>query len=193
MIMIMISWSFVALCTFVAPTFAQSNGMDMSMDVPMDLAVGNMLPYIHFTRGDNVWFLGWVPSSVGSTVGTCIGVFLLSMLERWLAACLELAERHWDERASVLALGKSDSVSTLPSPSASPPLPTARQSKWLQLPPFVFEFDIMRGVLFSMHAFIKVFLMLAVMTFQLAFLVSIAVGSGVGEMLFGRFSLSHEH
>lgn len=29
------------------------NGMDMSMDGGMSLAVGNMLSYLHFTPGDN--------------------------------------------------------------------------------------------------------------------------------------------
>ncbi|KAG8215359.1 Ctr copper transporter family-domain-containing protein [Butyriboletus roseoflavus] len=181
--------SILTLCFLVAPTFAQSNGMITSMDVPMDLAVGQMLPYVHFTPGDTVWILGWVPSSAGSMVGTCIGVFLLAMLERWLAACLELAEQHWAERANIMALEKSD-VSSLSSSSS----PSAKKSKWLQLPPFVPEFDITRGVLFTAHAFIRVLLMLIVMTFQLAFIASITVGSGVGETLFGRLALSaHEH
>lgn len=50
--MIMIPWPILVLCSFVAPTLSQSNGMDMSMDMPMDLAVGHMLPYLHFTPGD---------------------------------------------------------------------------------------------------------------------------------------------
>lgn len=50
--MIMTSRPLLALCFFIAPTFAQSNGMDMSMDMPMDLIVGRMLPYAHFTPGD---------------------------------------------------------------------------------------------------------------------------------------------
>ena len=50
--MVMRPSSILALCSFIAPTFAQSNGMIMSMDGPMDLAVGRMLPYVHFTPGD---------------------------------------------------------------------------------------------------------------------------------------------
>ena len=104
----------LALCSFVVPTFAQG-GMDMSMDMSMDLVMGNMLPYAHFTPGDiceyfwtpqvmlatdneKVWFFGWVPSTAGAMTGTCIGLFMLSILERWLAACLELASQHWAER-----------------------------------------------------------------------------------------------
>ncbi|KAF8549687.1 CTR copper uptake transporter [Imleria badia] len=188
----MTPWPVLALCLFVAPIFSQSNGMDMSMDVPMNLAVGNMLPYLHFTPGDTVWFPGWVPSSAGGMVGTCIGVFLLSILERWLAACLELAEKHWAERASIVIIERSDDVTSLPgspTPSSSSSIP--EKSKW-RLPPFASEIDIARGVLFGAQTIIKVLLMLTVMTFQLAFILSIAIGSGVGETLFGRFSLSSQ-
>lgn len=50
--MIVTPWSILALCPYVAPAFSQSNGMETSMDMPMDLAVGHMLPYLHFTPGD---------------------------------------------------------------------------------------------------------------------------------------------
>ncbi|KAG9310812.1 CTR copper uptake transporter [Chiua virens] len=187
----------VALCFFLVPTLAQSNGMDMSMDTSMNLTVGNMLPYVHFTPGDTVWFIGWVPSSASAMVGVCIGVFLLSMFERWLAACLALAEGHWAE--SILVLKKSDEASSLPSSLKSVahtvPVSNPGRSKWFKLPPFVPEVEVTRGVLFATHAFLKVLIMMVVMTFQLAFIFSIAIGSGVGETLFGRFSSSslHEH
>lgn len=45
-----------------------------------------------------MWFLGWVPQSVGAMVGACIGLFLLSLLERWLAALRSVMEVHWDAR-----------------------------------------------------------------------------------------------
>lgn len=77
---------------------AASNGMDMSMDGAMELAVGQMLPYLHFTPGDNLWFLGWVPTSTGAMVGTCIGLFLLSVVDRWIGACRGVMEMHWHNR-----------------------------------------------------------------------------------------------
>lgn len=77
---------------------ADSNGMDMSMDGAMDLSSGNMLSYLHFTPGDTLWFLGWVPSSKGAMVGVCIGLFLLALVERWLAAVRGVMEVHWAVR-----------------------------------------------------------------------------------------------
>jgi solute carrier family 31 (copper transporter), member 1 len=80
------------------PVLAHDNGMDMSMDGSMSLTQGNMLPYLHFTPGDNLWFLGWVPSSAGAMVGACIGLFLLALVERWITACRAVMEVHWNRR-----------------------------------------------------------------------------------------------
>ena len=77
---------------------AHSNGMDMSMDGAMDLAAGNMLMWFHFTPGNVLWFYGWVPTSVGAMVGTCIGLFLLALVDRWIAACRGVMEAHWSKR-----------------------------------------------------------------------------------------------
>lgn len=77
---------------------AHDNGMDMSMDGSMDLAMGQMLPYLHFTPGDIVLFYGWVPSSKGAMVGTCIGLFLFALVERWIGACRGVMEAHWRKR-----------------------------------------------------------------------------------------------
>jgi solute carrier family 31 (copper transporter), member 1 len=107
----------ISLYSVVAVT-AHMNGMDMSMDGSMSLASGQMLPYLHFTTGDILWFLGygsllqgfdvltihdifldrWVPKSTGAMVGACIGLFLLAVFERWLAASRALGEAHWRTR-----------------------------------------------------------------------------------------------
>lgn len=86
----------LAFATLVA---AHDNGMDMSMDGSMDLAMGQMLTYLHFTPGDMLWFLGWVPQSAGAMAGTCIGLFLLGVVERWFAACSAVMQAHWAKRS----------------------------------------------------------------------------------------------
>ena len=75
-----------------------SDGMDMSMDGSMSLASGNMIPYLHFTPGDVLWFQGWVPKSPGAMFGACLGLFLLAIVERWIAAIRSLAEAYWRKR-----------------------------------------------------------------------------------------------
>ena len=79
---------------------AHGNGMDMSMDGSMDLAEGQMLPYLHFApTGDMLFFMGWVPKSTGAMVGTCIGLFLLAIVERWIATCRAVMTAHWKKRS----------------------------------------------------------------------------------------------
>jgi hypothetical protein len=63
-----------------------SNGMDPAMDMPMNLASGRMLPYLHFTPGDILWFEGWVPGRSTTLFGTCVGLFVLALLHRWVVA-----------------------------------------------------------------------------------------------------------
>lgn len=98
----MISFSLILLFPLV---LAVDNGMDMSMDGGMTLASGMMRPYLHFTPGDTLWFLGWVPQSIGAMVGACIGLFMLALLDRWVSAMRNVAEVHWARRyASILPL-----------------------------------------------------------------------------------------
>jgi solute carrier family 31 (copper transporter), member 1 len=93
------------LVTFlVAKALAHDNGMVMSMDQAMSMDMGNMIMYLHFTIGDNLWFLGWAPRSTGAMVGTCIGLFVLAIAERWLAAMRALMELHWSTRLDVRLL-----------------------------------------------------------------------------------------
>ena len=63
-----------------------------------DLMMGTMKPYLHFTPGDILWFMGWVPQSTGAMVGACIGLFLFAILDRWIAATRSLMESHWRSR-----------------------------------------------------------------------------------------------
>lgn len=60
--------------------------------------MGNMTAYLHFTPGDMLWFMGWTPVSSGAMVGACIGLFLLAIIDRWVAACRSLMEAHWHRR-----------------------------------------------------------------------------------------------
>ena len=86
------------LASLIAGALAHSNGMDMNMDQGMDVNMGNMIMYFHFTLGDNLWFLGWAPRSTGAMVGACIGLLILAITERWLVAMWGVMEGHWRMR-----------------------------------------------------------------------------------------------
>ncbi|KZT05109.1 uncharacterized protein LAESUDRAFT_727366 [Laetiporus sulphureus 93-53] len=169
--------------------------MDMSMDDAINLASGEMLPYLHFTPGDILWFQGWVPSSAGAMVGTCIGLLLLAMVERWIAAARAVMNYHWSQRAYVNypACQEQDALPVTALESESKQTPSTRsyavvRSTTRILPPFVFEHDVPRGIFLILQAALSYAFMLVVMTWQLGFIFSILVGLGIGEMLFGRFA-----
>lgn len=54
-----------------------------------------MLPYLHLSLGDILWFEGWVPQSTGAMVGACIGLFLLAIIERWVVTMRAIMEAGW--------------------------------------------------------------------------------------------------
>lgn len=92
----------LSLPTFlIVGTLAHDNGMVMNMDQGMTMNMGNMIMYLHFTIGDNLWFVGWAPRSTGAMVGTCIGIFMLAVAERWLAMMRAVMEAHWRTRFGI--------------------------------------------------------------------------------------------
>ncbi|KAI0753816.1 CTR copper uptake transporter [Fomes fomentarius] len=174
-----------------------SNGMDMSMDGAMDLTMGSMTMWLHFTPGDIVLFYGWVPTSAGAMVGTCIGLFLLALVDRWIAASRAVMEAHWSMRAQIIM---ADRLNTIPSSSARDKKPSAFSVTRIRDvatmrngPPFIPAHDITRGILHAVQATLHFALMLIVMTFQVSFIIAIVVGLGVGEALFGRFASHAAH
>lgn len=165
---------------------SSSDGMDMSMDGSMSLASGNMVPWLHFTPGDVLWFQGWVLKSPGAMFGACLGLFLLAIVERWIAAMRSLAEAYWRKRAQIIArreLVAAAEDSEKPLKSSTPSRIIGSRTAL----PFIPAHDIPRGLLHMGQAAFGFAFMLAVMTFQVGFILSIILGLGVGEMLFGRY------
>ncbi|KAI0374383.1 hypothetical protein BV20DRAFT_961534 [Pilatotrama ljubarskyi] len=102
-------------------------------------------------------------------------------------------------------------INELPSQSNVPVRSRVRVAR--TVPPFVPSHDLPRGVLYAFHTLLTYALMLAVMcvalitwsyryvlkkfsshrTFQAAFIISIVLGSGIGEVLFGRVGSAQNH
>lgn len=79
---------------------------------------------------------------------------------------------------------RSRSKSHLPAAVAGT-LDPARVGRWSR--PFRPAVDIPRGLMWTFITALHYALMLVVMTFQIWWIISVVVGAGVGEMLFGRF------
>ncbi|KAJ7703721.1 Ctr copper transporter family-domain-containing protein [Mycena rosella] len=134
------------------PAHAATNGMDMSMDDGMSLASGTMMTTLHFTPiTDTLWFAGWVPQSAGALTGACVGLFVLALLDRWVAAVRRMMEAHWGGAG----------------PRAAKTFDEDRHEekgrRRLSAPPFVPAHDIMRGAMHVLQAALGFAFMLAVM------------------------------
>lgn len=57
-----------------------------------------MVPWLHFTAGDYLFFETWRPTSKGAIAGACIGLVLFSIFDRWVAAARGNLEHRWRHR-----------------------------------------------------------------------------------------------
>ncbi|KAH7101261.1 Ctr copper transporter [Auriculariales sp. MPI-PUGE-AT-0066] len=172
------------------------------------LVDGTMYSSFHFSLGETVWFQKWVPQSSGALAGAAIGLFLLAILERWIAVIRAVMEVWWKQRAETIISRQFEPLPSYPHPHAaivqgdqevpgsdansSPVDPSRRLQSLLRdsvsgpwSPSFIISHDLSRGGLHMLHSAIQYALMLAVMTFQGAYFIAIVGGSGVGEFLFG--------
>ncbi|RPD63157.1 hypothetical protein L227DRAFT_584763 [Lentinus tigrinus ALCF2SS1-6] len=170
-----------------------------------------MVPWLHFTGGDSLIFKSWHPSSHGAIAGACIGLVIFAIFERWVNAMRGVLSVYWRTRtlAQMSVPSSSDApchdsssiskplkvsavsdgveeVDISPVPSQRPALRVRRVPR--TIPPFLPSHDIPRGALFAFQALLYYVLMLAVMTFQAAYIISIIVGLMIGEVLFGRYA-----
>ncbi|TFY72644.1 hypothetical protein EVG20_g375 [Dentipellis fragilis] len=167
-----------------------------------------MTPYLHFTGGDILYFKSLQPTSHGAIAGACLVLVVLAILERMLSAARGIMQDHWRRSTLSLIAGRSSEyvddttrsddgekkdanveeqvLANSPAASSTPKgRITSRRARIIA--PFVASHDITRGVLYSLQALLAYALMLAVMTFQAAYVISIVLGLGLGEVLFGRF------
>ncbi|KAF2724682.1 Ctr-domain-containing protein [Polychaeton citri CBS 116435] len=149
----------------------------------------------------------WTPTSHGGYAGTCLFLIALAIISRIMMAFRALAERHWrleaagrrrtayrshsehteghrhDEEESVLGIPSHEKHMGVGNSA-----PTA-----LFVTPWVFSIDVPRGVLYFVQAGVSYLLMLAVMTYNVGYFMSVLTGLLVGEILVGRYAVADEH
>ncbi|KAI6133338.1 Ctr copper transporter [Pisolithus croceorrhizus] len=136
--------------------------------------------WLHFGKGDYLLFETWTPSSNGAIAGASIAIFAFGILHRSLAALRRSREDHW--RTRTLAL-----LSKLPARTLSSSTPDHAKSEG-PIPPFIPSHDIPRGIIHAIQTAFSYILMLIVMTFNVAYIIPVILGLGVGEVLFGRIA-----
>ncbi|KAG7099452.1 hypothetical protein E1B28_001303 [Marasmius oreades] len=175
--------------------------MDMGQGSSGGISMMSMMtPWLHFnSSSDTLLLQSWQPKSSGAIAGACIGLVVVCLLERWLSGIRAVMEAYWRNRILVITGTEKKNESSEASSEkccasgpvidsveeqSSKPLRTTTFSR--TLPPFILTHDIPRGLLYAVQALLGYILMLSVMTFQAAYIISIILGMGAGEMLFGR-------
>ncbi|CEL58273.1 hypothetical protein RSOLAG1IB_03019 [Rhizoctonia solani AG-1 IB] len=171
-----------------------------------------VIPYLHFTGGDYLFFSTVAPASRGAIAGACITLAVIAVLERAVAGARGFLALYMDHRqrtlfrvkpagevlmaipGDVLCAGKATEIEASTG-AASPelivrPLPVERRRS---MGPFLWSYELVRGGLFIVQSFFVYAIMLAVMTFNAAYIISIIAGTVMGEILFGRFVVGQAH
>jgi len=161
------------------------------------------MPWLHFTGGDYLFFRSWHPTSAGAIAGACIGLSCLAILDRWIAASRSMLESHWQRRNLVVTskpntdslpshngLEKSESLDNKTHIQAKSGLNHPINGKRI-IPPFIPMHDVPRGLIHAGQSLLAYIMMLAVMTFNAAYIISIVLGLGLGEVIFGRMGNGH--
>lgn len=173
--------------------------MDMN-STTTTTAMTMMTPWLHFSGGDYLIFKTWMPESKGAIAGACIALVAFCILERWIAALRRQMEIKWGSGALVLIRKQHNSYGVDDKPkdpsdkidgieegcSSLPTTPVTVPSRPRLVPPFILMHDITRGIFQAVQSLFSYALMLAVMTFNASYIISIILGLALGEVLFGR-------
>ncbi|CAI6339245.1 unnamed protein product [Periconia digitata] len=144
----------------------------------------------------------WKPSSAGAYAGTCIFLIILAIILR----ALFTAKAFLDARAMQAALkrryvvvadqqpvgdkafndaGSMDGILTTNGVQENVRVVSA-PVKTMQ--PFRFSVDLPRAAIMTVAAAVGYLLMLAVMTYNIGYFLSVLAGAFIGELGFGRFN-----
>ncbi|KDN46028.1 hypothetical protein RSAG8_04535, partial [Rhizoctonia solani AG-8 WAC10335] len=83
------------------------------------------------------------------------------------------------------------STAAISSPASSAESYPAQRRR--SMTPLLWPYELARGGLFVVQSFLVYAIMLAVMSFNAAYNNRIVVGTGLGEILFGRFTVEQTH
>ncbi|CAK5266510.1 unnamed protein product [Mycena citricolor] len=173
--------------------------MNMTSSAPSTNATSSAMPdhsmpdmslmmkaYLHFTPGDLVLFKSIAPRSGGEIFAACLIFFLLAVGERYLRALhAEFRTRCVARTRRLMARMSAEDGKPLTADAADthaiPPVPRRAPRT-----PFILTQELARGALAGVQSTFHYALMLVAMTFNVAYIASIVIGTVVGEMAFGR-------
>ncbi|KAF2418005.1 copper transporter [Tothia fuscella] len=150
----------------------------------------------------------WAPRTTGGYAGTCIFLILLATLYRSLFAAKNILEARWTDQAwnrryVVVADRQPFSEEVKTDPDVKTAVLTANGVEETvrvihrpirSTPAWRFSVDLPRAAFATLIAGLGYLLMLAVMTFNVGYFISVLAGLFIGELAVGRFnSVMDEH
>lgn len=152
----------------------------------------------------------WTPASSGSYAGTCIFLVVLAIIGRCLLAFKAIQEARWLDRDAkrryvvVNNGGSSAPVSERLSADSEAKLMTLTangveenvmvvERRGHEGRPWRFSVDPLRAVLDTVIVGVGYLLMLAVMTMNVGYFMSVLAGVFIGSLAVGRYTSSVEH
>ncbi|KAF2227275.1 copper transporter family protein [Elsinoe ampelina] len=165
----------------------------------------SMAMYFTTAQDTPLWSQTWTPTSTGAYAGTCIFLIVLAIISRGLAAFRQRLEVKWHDAAInrryiVVAGGSNEGqLSNQLKEEGEGGVLTARgidenvqviktKARSREGTPWRVSTDLPRAGIFTVQAGVGYLLMLAVMTFNVGYFLSILVGLFVGEVALGRFT-----
>ncbi|KAF2749079.1 Ctr copper transporter-like protein [Sporormia fimetaria CBS 119925] len=162
----------------------------------------SMMNMVFFTASNTPLYANsWTPSSAGAYAGTCIFLIVLAVLFRTLFTLRAHLEAKWIESAMkrryviVEGQGANEKITSEDTNSMTGILTAnglAENVRIVQAPvkhiqPWRFGVDIPRSLITTVAVAVGYLLMLAVMTFNVGYFLSVLAGAFIGELAFGRF------
>ncbi|KAK4948964.1 hypothetical protein LTR10_012337 [Elasticomyces elasticus] len=163
-----------------------------------------------FTTGlkTPLYSLDWTPSTTGGYAGTCIFLIVLAVISRLLLAYRHVLENKWHDRAVnrryIMVAGQSEAdrerqamgsggekseEAVLTSNGLDERVKVVKSPRSrVQGTPWRFSTDLPRASLFTLNAGIGYLLMLAVMTLNVGYFLSVLAGLFLGELIMGRYT-----
>lgn len=182
-----------------SPTFQSNDVHPNTMDMGMGMGMG-----MTFFNGitTKLYISIWAPKSISGYIATCFFLIALSSMSRFLLAAKLWLETTWKNaelnRRYVTAAGKvpiSEQISM--NPAARQMVLSGNgmeedvivvEKKALHVRPWRITVDPIRALMDTIIMAVGMLIMLAVMTMNIGYFISVLIGTFIGSIIIGRFS-----
>ncbi|KAK4569648.1 hypothetical protein LTR86_003413 [Recurvomyces mirabilis] len=183
-----------------------SSDNSSSMSMTMEMVFAN-------ARNTPLFSKSWAPSSTGGYAGTCIFLIVLAVISRLMVAYRARLEQSWHDKAinrryimvagqqaepdrERQAIGKGGEKveeAVLTANGLDERVKVVKSARRaLEGKPWRFTTDLPRASLYTVDAGVKYLLMLAVMTMNVGYFLSVLGGLFLGELAVGRYTATED-